>query len=110
MEEYGNIGFKAVVVQTDFGEIRVISDSMATPISYNQWSAAGPTAYAGAYPLYMVQLDSWYLMSLDNAPHIIQDDGLFVIRAATEDAIQVRLRFLGNLGCRAPGYNGVAVV
>jgi len=110
MEEYGNIGFKAVVVQTDFGEIRVISDSMATPISSNQWSDAGPTAYAGAYPIYMLQLDSWYMMSLDTAPHIIQDDGLFVIRAATEDAIQVRLRFLGNLGCRAPGYNGVAVV
>lgn len=110
MEEYGNIGFKAVVVQTDFGEIRVISDSMCTPISRNQYSAAGATAYAGAFPLYMLQLDSWYLMSLDQAPHIIQDDGLFVIRAATEDAIQVRLRFLGNLGCRAPGYNGVAVV
>jgi len=110
MEEYGNIGFKAVVVQTDFGEIRVISDSMCTPISRNQYSASGPTSYAGAFPIYMLQLDSWYLMSLDQAPHIIQDDGLFVIRAATEDAIQVRLRFLGNLGCRAPGYNGVAVV
>jgi len=110
MEEYANVGFRAVVVQTDFGEIRVISDSMCTPIARNQYSAAGATAYAGAFPIYMMQLDSWYLMSLDTAPHIIQDDGLFVIRAATEDAIQVRLRCLANLGCRAPGYNGVAVV
>jgi hypothetical protein len=94
MEEYGNIGFKAVVVQTDFGEVRVISDSMCTPVAYNQYSLPGPTAYSGAYPIYMLQLDSWYLMSLDQAPHIIQDDGLFVIRAATEDAIQVRLNLL----------------
>lgn len=110
MEEYGNIGFKAVVVQTDFGEIRVISDSMATPISSNQYSLPGPTTYSNGYPIYMLQLDTWYLMSLDQAPHIIQDDGLFVIRQPNEDAISVRLRFLGNLGCRAPGYNGVAVV
>jgi hypothetical protein len=110
MEDYANIGFKAVVVQTDFGEVRIIGDSMATPVSYNQWSAAGPTAYAGSFPIYVTQMNTWYLMSLDNAPHIIQDDGLFVVRSATADAIQVRLRFFGNLGNRAPGYSGVAVV
>ncbi len=59
---------------------------------------------------YLLTMSSWEVMHLKGVPHIINDDGLRALRMAAEDSIQVRSRFMGQLVCRAPGWNGVFAI
>jgi hypothetical protein len=95
----GLISFDAYSVRTPAGRVRVLED---------------PNCPAGV--AYMLQPDTWKLYSLGPAPHLADDDGRIALRltppaysAATAagdgDGIEVRGRFYGNLGCRAPRWN-----
>lgn len=63
---------------------------------------------------YMLDMDSWTLMSLGAVPHIVEDDGLTarVIGVASrdgslaEDGIEIRLRQFTQLVCTNPFANG----
>lgn len=56
---------------------------------------------------YLLQMDTWTLKSLNAAPHILDGDGLQMLRQSTSDGYELRIGMYGNLGCRAPGWNCV---
>lgn len=69
------------------------------------------TVYADAWcpkgHYYMLTMSSWEFSTMGGqAPHFIEDDGLFALRSTNADAIEVRMRYFGNLCCYAPGWNG----
>lgn len=59
--------------------------------------------------LYVLQMDTWTLHSAGKFPMFLDRDGLLQ-RSATADEYEVRCGGYGNLGCSAPGYNGVGVL
>ncbi len=61
-----------------------------------------PDGYA--YPL---NLESWTFESVDDAPHIIDDDGLDKRRTQSGDGFGSEWAYYGNLKCEEPGTNAV---
>jgi hypothetical protein len=57
--------------------------------------------------MYMLQLDTWRLHSAGEFPRFLDRDGLLK-RSETADSYEARVGGYGNLGCSAPGWNGVA--
>jgi hypothetical protein len=53
----------------------------------------------------MLQLDVWKLYSLGKCPRILDSDGLKMLRESSADAVQVRVGYYAQVGCRAPGWN-----
>jgi hypothetical protein len=84
------IGFSGVRIQGPKGEIKVIPDHNC------------PSKYA-----FMLQMNTWELMSLGKAPSLFETDGSLWLRTADGDSVDVRLYYYANLSCKAPGYNGV---
>lgn len=83
-----DIGFRGMVVNGPRGPIKCIPD---------QNCPAGRC--------FMLQLDVWKLYSLGKAPKILDTDGMKMLREASADAVQVRVGYYAQLGCRAPGWN-----
>ncbi len=88
--ERGDISFSSCRVHTPSGTVLVTPDHNC------------PTGKA-----YMLQMDTWRLYSLGSAPKILQSDGMRMLRETSADAIEVRVGYYAQLGCRAPGYNCV---
>jgi hypothetical protein len=59
--------------------------------------------YAGAFCPddvgYLLKRSTWCLYHLDPVPHFAEDDGLRMLRGATYDGVEVRVRFWCELGC-----------
>lgn len=85
-----NIGFRGLRIYGPKGEVKVIADQNC------------PSDKA-----YILQMDTWKLYSLDKAPHIVESDGLKMLRETNADAVEVRIACYAQLGCTAPGYNAV---
>lgn len=88
-----NIGFDAIKLHTPTGVVDVVADFNC------------PVGRA-----YMLQMDTWKLYSLGAAPQIIQTDGNRFLRLSNEDGVEVRTGYYAQLGCVAPGWNGVATL
>lgn len=56
---------------------------------------------------YLLQLDTWQACTLGGGPRILESMGMKFIWDSTSDSIEARIGYYGNLGCFAPGYNGV---
>lgn len=82
------IGFEAIKIRTPVGVLKVVSDRQC------------PTEVG-----YMLQMDTWKLYSLGNAPRILDTDGMKFLREASADAVEVRVGYYAQLGCSAPGWN-----
>ena len=82
------IGFRGILVHGPRGPIKVIPDQNC------------PNGVA-----YMLQMDVWKLYSLGKAPKILDSDGLKFLRESTADAVEARIGYYAQLGCRAPGFN-----
>jgi len=55
---------------------------------------------------WMLQMNTWRLDSLNEAPHIVRYlDGLEMLRVYNQDAAELRCAYYANLECRAPGWN-----
>lgn len=54
---------------------------------------------------FMMQMDTWKLYSLGQAPKLLNQDGNRVLRESDEDGVEVRTGYYAQLGCRAPGWN-----
>lgn len=89
----GRTGFRGVVVDTVAGPVSVIGDP-ACPEDR----------------MYMLDLSTFKFHHLKAFPHLVEDDGLARLRVADADQISFRYRLWGNLGCTAPGKNGVAAL
>jgi len=82
------IGFRGILIHGPRGPIKVIPDQNC------------PSDVA-----FMLQMDVWKLYSLGKAPKILDSDGLKFLRESADDAIEVRVGYYAQLGCRGPGYN-----
>lgn len=84
----GALGFRALEVHTPVGTIKVVPDRFC-PVNR----------------VFMLQMDTWMLGSLGMVPRILNHDGLESLRQATDDGIEVRVGYYGNLVGKAPGWN-----
>jgi hypothetical protein len=82
------IGFRGILIHGPRGPIKVIPDQNC------------PKNVA-----YMLDMSMWKLYSLGKAPKILDSDGLRFLRESTADAVEVRVGYYAQLGCRGPGYN-----
>jgi hypothetical protein len=85
-----DVGFEAVSFMGPKGPIKVIAD-------LNVPKGIG----------WMLQLDTWHLESLGEAPQILDEDGLVILRNSNADAYDVRIGYYANVTCEAPIWNGV---
>lgn len=59
---------------------------------------------------YMLQMDTWKLYSLGDAPTIFDADGTKLLRQSSADGVEVRAYYYAQLGCNAPGKNAVVLL
>lgn len=92
---FGNaqIGFQGIQVKTNKGFMNVIADPFMK----------GDKAYA-------LTMKTWKLCSLKKAIRILQLDGNRWLRESDADANELRVGGYSQLGCNAPGWNGVATL
>lgn len=82
------VGFRGIMINGPRGPIKVIADQDCP-----------------ANKAYMLQLDTWKLLSRGQAPQILNLDGLDKLRDASSDSIELRIGYYAQLSCNAPGYN-----
>lgn len=82
------VGFTSLKIHGPAGTVDVIPDINCQP----------DVAWA-------LQMDTWSLNSLGEAPQILDLDGNNMLRESGADAYEVRVGFYGNVACTAPGYN-----
>lgn len=88
-EEDATIAFAGIVVNSPWGRIRCFPD---------RWCPG----FVG----WLLQLDTWTLISLGQAPEIFdyEDDTQF-LRIYNADAAEIRIGYYAQLVCSAPGWN-----
>ena len=85
----GEIGFRGILINGANSVIRVIPDRSAQ-------------AQVG----YLLQMNTWKLESLGEAPMILRyGDGLQMLRVSNADAGEVRVGYYAQLRTNAPGWN-----
>lgn len=82
------IGFRGIMIHGPRGPITVIPDQNC------------PEDFA-----FMLSMQYWKLYSLGKCPKILDSDGLKMLRESNADAVEVRVGYYAQLGCRAPGFN-----
>ncbi len=82
------IGFRGIKIHGPRGPITVIPDQNC------------PQDRA-----FMMSMSFWKLYSLGKCPKILDSDGLKMLRESNADAVEVRVGYYAQLGCRAPGFN-----
>ena len=83
-----DIGFEAIKIRGPKGPIKCVAD-------VNCPKGTG----------FMLQLNTWTLMSIGKAPKIFDLDNLEMLRQATSDSYEVRVGYRATLRCDAPGWN-----
>lgn len=89
-DQEGIVGFEGIKIHGQKGPITVI-----------------PDLNCQADRFYMLQSNSWKLYSLGMAPKLLKSDGMEFLRVSSADAVEVRVGYYAQLGCHAPGWNGV---
>lgn len=90
MKANPEIGFRGIMLNGPRGMVNVLADR----------NCPAATGYA-------LQMDTWTLGSLGEAPFIFSEDGVNILRLAAADAYELRVGYFAQLECDAPGYNGV---
>jgi len=83
-----DIGFAGIDVRGPRGTIKVIPDQNCQP-----------------NVAWMLQMDTWSLNTLGEAPMFLDLDNNRMLRESAADAYEVRLGYYGQIACNAPGYN-----
>lgn len=87
------IGFRGIKIHGPRGPITVIPDQNC------------PQDRA-----FMMSMSYWKLYSLGKCPKILDSDGLRMLRESNADAVEVRVGYYAQLGCRAPGFNATVAL
>lgn len=90
--------------------------SESVDIGYPGFQVEGPDGdidviFDNACPgdrMFMLQMDTWALRSIGEAPGFLDLDDNKMLRESTSDGYEIRIGYYGNTQCNAPGYNGVA--
>lgn len=87
-----DIGYTSVVVEGPNGTMDIVAD-----------------AFVPSNVIYILQKDTWTLYSRGEYPQIFDIDGNSgqMLRQASADAYEIRVGGYGQIGCGAPGWNGV---
>jgi hypothetical protein len=84
-----NIAFRGIMVNGANSQIKVFPDRNCQP-----------------QRAYLLQMDTWALESLGDAPMILRyGDGLEMLRVSNADAGEVRVGYYGQIASNAPGWN-----
>ena len=83
-----DIGFSGIQIVGPSGSINVVPDLNCIPDT-----------------VFLLQMDTWQLASLNEAPQFLDLDDNRILRDAGADAYECRLGYYANLLCFAPGYN-----
>ena len=83
-----NVGFDGIQIHGVHGMSTVVADQNS------------PVGVAWG-----LQMDTWKLYSLGQAPAILDQDGNRWLRNSGSDSVEVRAGYYAQLGCNAPGYN-----
>src|SRR5690242_12973845 len=83
-----DIGYEAISFPTPNGRLTCLED---------------PFCPMGV--VYILDLGSWKLCSLGPVPHILEEDGLMLLRNSTDDAYELRIGAYYQLACDNPGGN-----
>lgn len=86
----GQVFFKSVLVQTPYGDVRVLQDRNCPYSKY-----------------YALKMDDWTLYSNGGAPRVFDTDGMDMLRMPTADAIEFRAYGYMQNACHNPGSSGV---
>ena len=109
----------------DYGTYANLEKALGSKVQYDKVSASdaevgftslkihGPAGTVDVIPdvncqpnvAWALQMDTWSLNSLGEAPQILDLDGNNMLRESSADAYEVRIGFYGNVACNAPGYN-----
>mgnify|MGYP003111209188 CR=1 FL=1 len=82
------IGFDGINMKTPTGDLTLLADPDCP-----------------ADDVFLLQMNTWKLYSLGEAPHILSLDGLKMLRDASSDSLSLRMGFYGQLGCSRPSAN-----
>jgi hypothetical protein len=120
-------GGKPNVFVTNFTSYSGLEKALGTKVQYVDMKATAEIAFRGmlvngaastikVFPDrscpatlgYLLQMDTWALECLGDAPQILRyGDGLEMLRISNADAGEIRVGYYANLSCRAPGWNSV---
>ena len=81
-------GFRSMEMYAPYGVAKIIPDKDC------------PTGIA-----YALQMDTWQLCTIGEPVSIIDVDGNRMLRQSSDDGVEVRVGFYGQLACSAPGFN-----
>lgn len=84
------VGFRGVEIQGPRGMVKILADRNCP-----------------AYLAYALQMDTWQFLSVGEAPALVEEDGLAMLRSPSADSYELRFAYYGQLSCSAPSYNGV---
>lgn len=85
----GDIAFRGITVHGSTGPIDIFPDRNCPALTE-----------------FLLQLDTWGLYTLGEAPQVLEyEDGNVMLRSATADAMEMRVGLYGQIGCNAPGWN-----
>jgi hypothetical protein len=87
------VAFRGVLLHGSHGPIRVLPDR-------NIRDARA----------YLLQMDTWVLASAGPVVQILDFDDNRMLRQSSADGYEVRVGSYAQLGCRAPGFNGVVTL
>ncbi len=88
MHANARISFTGVLVDGSKGQIRCVADQN---FPNNR--------------IFGVNFEYLKFYSLGKAVRVLNSDGLQMLRQSTDDGVEIRYGFYGNMGCRAPGSN-----
>jgi hypothetical protein len=88
MRANAQIGFKGIVLNGHKGQMDVFPDR----------NCPGLMAY-------MLQTETWKMLSTNEVPHVARGDGLDMLRVSNADALELRIVAYYQYGCNAPGWN-----
>lgn len=110
---------------TNFASYAALEKSLGSKVQYVDLKGPAEIAFRGiningantmikvfpdrsckAKKAYLLQMDTWKLMSLGDAPQILRyGDGMEMLRVANADAGEVRVGYYAQLCTNAPGWN-----
>lgn len=120
-------GGKPNVCVTNFGSYSALEKSLGSKVQYIDLKGPAEIAFRGimvngansmikvfpdrncqVFTGYLLQMDTWCLESLGEAPQILRyGDGLEMLRVYNADAGEVRVGYYAQLRTNAPGWNAV---
>ena len=87
----GYIGYDAVMVYTQMGDVPIVSDP-GCPVEYG----------------WVLDMSTWKVLCVGgDLVRIIDDDGLLIRRAASGDEWEIEIKARGNFACTDPSKNGI---